>query len=229
MKNNEKLIARQLRKDGKSIKEICAAVGVSKTSISNWVRDIELTAEQKMILEERNPIKKFNGFPNYEKLSEIYRERRRQNQEIGRRKAQEGDINHAIGCMLYWGEGTKSKGSFDFTNSDLNMLRQFVLFVKKYWNVKNEDIALGLNCYLDHELSAEQIFNYWIENLDIKGCKINKAVIRDINMSSVTNGKKKSKLKYGVLKIRICNVEIQQQVLGAIQEYCHFSEPKWLY
>ena len=47
MKTEERFLARQLRKEeGLSIGKIASRLGVSKSSVSLWVRDIELTNEQ---------------------------------------------------------------------------------------------------------------------------------------------------------------------------------------
>jgi transposase len=47
MKKPEREIVRALRRDeGRSMREIAEMVGVSKSSVSLWVRDIDLTPEQ---------------------------------------------------------------------------------------------------------------------------------------------------------------------------------------
>jgi predicted transcriptional regulator len=56
MKTAERDMARRLRREeGRSIKEIAAVLRVSQSSVSLWVRDIELTVEQHDALLERNP------------------------------------------------------------------------------------------------------------------------------------------------------------------------------
>ena len=55
MKTRERELARQLRREkGASIKDIAHRVGVSKSSVSMWVRDIELTPKQQAALAARN-------------------------------------------------------------------------------------------------------------------------------------------------------------------------------
>jgi transposase len=47
MKTAERELARVLRREqGASIREIAKRIGVSTSSVSQWVRDIELTTEQ---------------------------------------------------------------------------------------------------------------------------------------------------------------------------------------
>lgn len=53
MKLKEKKLARILRKQGWSINEIYRKLGVGKSSVSLWVRDIELTFIQKQKLSKK--------------------------------------------------------------------------------------------------------------------------------------------------------------------------------
>src|SRR3989338_10682663 len=53
MKLLEKQKARELRKQGKSINEIVKEAGLSKASVSDWVRDINLTHEQRKRISEK--------------------------------------------------------------------------------------------------------------------------------------------------------------------------------
>jgi len=60
MKTKERKEARRIRaEEGAPLNEICKRLKVSKSSVSLWVRDIELTIEQKNKLLLNNPA--FNG------------------------------------------------------------------------------------------------------------------------------------------------------------------------
>ena len=57
MKTAERELAREFRRvEGASLKEIARKLNVARSSVSLWVRDIELTPEQHLALRERNPI-----------------------------------------------------------------------------------------------------------------------------------------------------------------------------
>src|SRR5574342_373640 len=115
MKKEAREQARELRRAGHSVKQICRMLGVAKSSVSVWVRDIELTDEQRLALERHYP-----GYPGQNAGSRAvaakYRQLRRQYQEEGRAKAREGDPLHLAGCMLYWGEGEKGRPSLALAN-----------------------------------------------------------------------------------------------------------------
>jgi hypothetical protein len=55
VKTRERELARKIRRDeGVPINEIARRVGVAKSSVSCWVRDIELTPAQREALLQRN-------------------------------------------------------------------------------------------------------------------------------------------------------------------------------
>jgi len=136
MKTTERNQAREFRKQGKSVREITAVIGVSKSSVSRWVRDIELTEEQLLNLERRGAIKRGRGQLNGAKLNRTRAlELRRTYQEDGKRDARNGSRLHLTGCMLYWAEGAKHRNSVKFGTSDLAMNRLFLRFLTECFNV----------------------------------------------------------------------------------------------
>jgi transcriptional regulator with XRE-family HTH domain len=100
----ERQEARKLRaEDGLSIKAIAAALSVSSSTASRWVRDIELTEAQLAVLRDANPIlnRQRSGTA---RSSANARARRSDAQRHGRELAGLGDPLHQAGCMLYWAE-----------------------------------------------------------------------------------------------------------------------------
>ena len=69
MKEIEKIKARELRGQGLSMNEIVRTLGVAKSSVSFWVRDIELTVAQKKELSEKGRTKE-----SVEKRTRIFAE-----------------------------------------------------------------------------------------------------------------------------------------------------------
>src|SRR5688572_30116451 len=120
-KNIEREKARKLRQEqGLSIIEIAEKIGVAKSSVSTWVRDIELSPEQEAYLNHSNT--RFRAYTAGARTNRLkFRALRQQYQEEGRIKAREGNLLHAQGCMLYWAEGTKAEQELRFANSDTDM------------------------------------------------------------------------------------------------------------
>jgi len=224
MKKEEREKARELRRTGHSVKEICRMLGVAKSSVSVWVRDIELTEEQRLALKKHYP-----GYPGQHAGSRAvaakYRELRRQYQEEGRAKAREGDPLHLAGCMLYWGEGEKGRPSLSLANSDPDMMLFYLRFLLNSLQVEKDKIILRIICYLGNGMTTEEIEDYWLQTLELPKNCLRKTIINVQPRSSQQKGRK---LKCGMCKITVYNVRFTQHVLGAIQEYTGIDKPEWL-
>jgi transcriptional regulator with XRE-family HTH domain len=140
VKTVERRQARLLRRrDGCSVKEIARLVGASPSTVSLWVRDIELTAEQHEALRQRNPVYnvQLNGWKaNIDKG----RARRLGYQQAGRRRVAHPSGLYVAGCMLYWAEGDKKRNSVRLSNADPELVRLFVEFLRECFGVLNDDI-----------------------------------------------------------------------------------------
>ncbi len=218
-KLKEKEICRNLRQQGYSLNYISKKVGVAKSSVSAWVRDIELTNEQIKKIEYQRQASTSN--------SETYRKRRREYQENGREKAValKSDPLYAFGCALYWGEGRKNRGSVRLTNSDPQMLSFFVKFLKKYFNVSNDCFTISIQYYLNNGLKLNDIEEYWCNILDL-----DKRALRGHTLKSKYYSNSKVKHPYGICSVGISSTEIAMNIYGSIKEYiCDNSEDKWIW
>ncbi|MEM9952568.1 MAG: hypothetical protein AAF846_13255 [Chloroflexota bacterium] len=223
-KPEKKRQARELRKQGKSIVWIAKEIGVSKSSVSVWTRDIELTEEQEQNLRfsnERREAQVKGARANVIK----HRQKREQYQQEGRQKAREGDLLHLAGCMLYWAEGSKSRNSVGLVNSDAEMLAYFLRFLRECIQVDENRIKFRVNAYLGNDLSKQEIVNYWKQKLNLKTLNLNKTSFNKQPSSSKQQGRK---LPYGVCEVNINDTRLSQHIYGAIQEYAGFDRPDWL-
>lgn len=219
--------ARRLRiEEGLSLREICQRLGISKSSASMWVRDLELTPEQMSVLEKRHS--GYQGQHNGSRANILkFREIRRQYQEEGRAKARHKNPLHVAGCMLYWGEGAKSQNRLSLANSDPDLLKFYVKFLRESLLVKDAQIDVRVYCYSGNGLPIEDIENYWLETLELPRSCLRKSVVNSQPRSSQQKGRK---LLYGV-----CNTDVKQStrllhhVYGAIQEYTGIDKPEWLF
>src|SRR6058998_884808 len=102
MKTRERERARSMRREqGRSIKEIAGLLGVSKSSVSLWVRDIELSDEQHAALQARNGLHERQRIARASMAANA-RARRAAAQEEGGRRARSLGRRYVGGCMLYW-------------------------------------------------------------------------------------------------------------------------------
>ncbi len=223
-KPEKKREARKYRKQGKSMKWIADKIGVARSSVSLWTRDIQLTVEQEEALNnsnERREAQKKGARANVIK----HRNLRRKYQEEGRIKARQGDALHLAGCMLYWAEGFKSRNELKFVNSDADMIVVFMRFLRESFLVSDEKIKIRIVAYLSNELSEEDIKSYWLSITNLECSQLNKCVFNNQPSSSQQRGRI---LRYGVCEILVYSTMYMQHIYGAIQEYMNFDKPEWL-
>jgi len=225
MKTEEHKEARRLRQAGLSIKEIEKQLGVARSSVSIWVRDIALSDSQKKCLEENANYtrgQRLGSETNRKKALEI----RRHYQELGREKAQENDFLHLAGCMLYWAEGAKSRTDLKFCNSDANMMVFFLKFLCESLQLPVERITIRIICYTDCKSLAD-IEAYWLKTLNLPKTCLRKSSVLKHPEDEVR--KRQGKLPYGVCHLQVLRgVEIVQHIYGAIQEYTKLNNPTWI-
>jgi transcriptional regulator with XRE-family HTH domain len=226
MKTRERALARKLRREeGASIKEIARRVGVSFSSVSLWVRDIDLTDRQEAVLRLHNRI--YEGQKRGRAIASANRRAERiAAQEEGRRVARRMDPLHVAGCMLYWAEGAKNRNQLRFSNSDPEMARFFVKFVRTYFGVAPHEIRLTCNLFADHVERQREIEDFWLTVLDLPATSLCKSTVNVYSRHS--QRKRLNMLPYGTCRVVVSRTRVTQHIFGAIQEYAGFRRDAWL-
>ncbi len=223
MKTDERQRARQLRALGWSVKEIERHLCVARSSVSRWVRDVELgpTAEARLASRvSRGPLVAAARKATAARIA------RAGQQEDGRRLARERDASYAAGCMLHWAEGDKCRNGVRMSNSDPELLAVFADFLRSHFDVRDTDISIYCNLFADHVERQNEIEKFWLDTLRLPQTSLRKSVIN--NYSKHSQKKRQNKLPYGTCKIVVNSTRIQQTILGSIQEYGGFERPEWL-
>jgi transcriptional regulator with XRE-family HTH domain len=224
MKTHAREQARALRRDeGLSVKAIAQSVGVSPSSVSRWVKDVQLSAEQQAILLARA----YNGAAKGSSInSALRREARLLAQEDGRALARQGEPLHVAGCMLYWAEGSKSRNQIQFTNSDPDMTRFFVTFLRTYFNLRDEDIRITCNLFADHVAKQREIEQFWLTTLALPSESLCKSVVNVY--SKYSKKKRTNRLPFGTCRVSVSRTRVVQSIFGSIQEYGGFQRDDWV-
>jgi transcriptional regulator with XRE-family HTH domain len=214
--------ARHLRQQGMSIRQIAETVGASRGSISLWVRDIRLTEDQEEKLRQNQ-----QRWAAQNTGAQVNRSRARTQrlkfQEVGRAAAREGSPLHLIGCMLYWAEGAKSRNEIYLVNSDVNMLRLFMRFLREELNVDDLLVTVHIHCHTDEVDEKQRIGAYWLSELNLPESCLRKIQTKEGSQT------RHNRLENGVCGIRVCRTELVHHIYGAIQEYGSFDNPDWLF
>ena len=120
--------ARQLRRTGLPLAEIAAHLGVAKSSVSLWVRDVEFSPLPR-------PPRGRRRDPNAlqrRKRAEIDRLVEEGRARIGRLSEREFLV---AGVALYAGEGSKRDGTVRFANSDPRMIVFFCAWLRRFFEI----------------------------------------------------------------------------------------------
>jgi transposase-like protein len=224
MKTEERQAARALRvEQGLSVKEIAQAVGVSPGTASRWVRDIELTDDQRRALSAHD---RGDRVVAGKRHSERARRRRATWQADGAQRARERRSIHLAGCMLFWAEGSRSRNSVYFTNSDPAMVRFFLDFLVAEIGVERDAVRIDVNLFADHLTEQAAIEQHWLETLDLPRACLRASTVNVFSRQSAR--KRLNRLPFGTCRLSVHSTRVVQHLYGAIQEYGGFIRPQWL-
>jgi len=223
MKTVERDEARRLRREqGASVKELAKLLGVSRSSISLWVRDIELTDAQRSALRRR-----MGGRIDGSRANAVSAlKRRREAQEAGRAATQRADLLHAAGCMLYWAEGSRNRNSIHFVNSDPAMILFFARFLRVCFEVSDEKIRVRCNLFAEGPAHQREVEQFWLELLGLPQTCLCRSAVNVY--SKYSKKKRRNKLPYGTCRLAVHDTQLVQHIYGAIQEYGGFDREEGL-
>jgi DNA-binding transcriptional regulator YdaS (Cro superfamily) len=223
MKTEERRLARELRAQGWSVKEIERHLGVSRSSVSLWVRDVALGPAERARLIARTTL---GPIVAAERKASRARIKRAEYQDEGRRLVQQRDASYAAGCMLYWAEGAKERNSAKIVNSDPELLRTFATFLRRHFGVADESMLIRCNLFADHLERQQEIEAFWLATLGLPPTSLRRSMVNVYSKYSLK--KRTGRLPYGTCELRVYSTRIVQTIYGSIQEYGGFERAAWL-
>jgi len=146
-------------------------------------------------------------------------------QEEGRGLARTGDRLFVAGCMLYWAEGAKHRNCLKFTNSDPEMVRFFVRFIRSF-DVEDDAFRLTCNLFADHVARQDEIEQFWLDVARLPRSCLCKSSVNVY--SKYSQKKRQNKLPFGTCRISMCRTWLVQTTYGGIQELGGFTRDAWL-
>ena len=150
-KLSERARARELRADAWTLADIAGELGVSKSSVSLWVRDVEFTPRPRRRARRRGP-----NVLQRRKAAEI---ERLHDEGILRLGVLSEQAFLAAGAALYAGEGTKDDKTVQFANSDPKMIAFFCAWLRHFFEI--DEARLRARVYLHEGLDLGRAEEYW--------------------------------------------------------------------
>jgi len=212
---HEKERAIELRKKGYSYNEILKEVKVAKSSLSLWLKDSPLTADEKISLKKR-------------KLGNITRGRiragatHRKNRLIRERgyydeakalfnKHGNKPLFH-IGITLYWAEGAKRNNQFLFINSDPEMILCMVEWLESFLGYSRMELRYRL--YIHKPYAHENLENFWMKLLQVTDEQFTKTIYKPTSLGIKKRPNYKGCLRIEVRKSRdlLCKMKFWQSM-----------------
>ncbi|NQV13083.1 MAG: hypothetical protein HQ530_02150 [Parcubacteria group bacterium] len=164
---NEYSEALRLRQKGFSLSEIQRKVGISKSTASLWLRDVELSSKAIKRLAERGNLGRVNSGKT--------RARRRQEFErmCGKKierlldRTQVNDDHLKMFCsLLYWCEGGKDiQEGLVFSNSDPALQKTYLYCLRASFPVKEEKFRVLLQLHEYHSIDRQ--IKFWSKVMKI--------------------------------------------------------------
>jgi hypothetical protein len=198
----QKELVQSLRRQGFSYREILSKIpfSLSRSTISSWCKDIELTSTQ------------------LDRLDRLYREGSYRGRLLGpkttqRRRAEEVEVIKAsaraqvsklqqnalwiAGLMLYWAEGDKAK-HVGFSNSDPRVIQIVMRWFRETCQVQESRFKAYLHLHSGQDEYAMKMF--WMNVTGLPLSQFGKSYIKPEG-----TGHRKKKLYHGTIKIQISN------------------------
>ncbi len=210
----------KLRKSGESYGQISASLGIPKSTLSVWLKDVKLSQiAQKKIRSRTNSTAISKLIERNKNQTAIASDR----QESIRTLAKIESANLLLdplflaGVSLYWAEGYKRGAlgskwkSIDFANSDPEMIKLMINFFTKFFEFKKTKIKVQIMLH-DPKNSIAAI-NFWQHLTGIP--KTNFFKVSTV-ISRASLQKRNKKLQYGTIHLRVNKVESFFRLIGWI-------------
>lgn len=213
--------ARALRSNGASYKKIRDELGVPLSTLNGWLRDIQLTNEQKKKLNEQwrqglvRARTKASETHRQNRLKRIQQIHQKVDYDYGRVSLKPHQEEIAL-AMLYLGEGSKTKRGLGLGNSDSKILRFYIGALKRLYGVNASTLRAELHLRADQD--EEAMKDFWARELSLMKHQF-RYVIKDPR----TIGKPTYEGYKGVCLLNGGGVEIQRRLMYLAEVLCSRS------
>ncbi|MDD4531104.1 MAG: helix-turn-helix domain containing protein [Candidatus Pacebacteria bacterium] len=205
--------ALELRKKGMSYSQIKNTLNLSKSTLSNWLRDYPLSKERIRELRDCN-----------EQRIERYRETMRRKKEArlsifyNEEKAKILPINkselYLAGLFLYWGEGSKNQNTKQLliSNTDPAVIKFFIYWLEKSFSVLRNKMCVQLHLYSDMDINRE--IDFWSKTLGIGKSQFIRPYIKESLSTRINH---KGAFGHGTCNLRAGSARDAERVLMGLK------------
>ena len=184
------------RQNGYSYNMIAERLGLAKSTLSDWLKEIPYTPNKKTRERIGAGRAKSAQTRHNQKIADIFTAKKLAKKEIG--KLTKRDL-WFLGIGLYWGEGAKSSNEgIKLMNSDPEIIKVTIKWFREICGLTNENFRLTVHTYPDNNIT--KTIDYWSKITGIPERQFGKTQIdKRANKLRI----KKGKLPYGTIELAI--------------------------
>lgn len=207
--NKIKLLAKQLRNQGKSYSELTKILKVPRSTLHQWLFDPKFS-------QFYSKEGKFIHLKNIQKLGanavKLGRETRlkqikdKVEEEILKYETENQYNLKIFLSLLYWAEGSKTRGQVVFTNTDPKMALLFITLLRKCFDIDEKKLRIRLHLHYYHDV--KKIKKYWSDLL-----KVNENQFNNIYLKARSKSKKFRKNFAGICFIKYYSEALREEIL----------------
>src|SRR3989344_2613182 len=171
----------KLRLQGYTFGQIKRELGVAKSTLSGWLRNLPLSEEQILLLSKNRLI---------------------------------------AGVFLYWGEGSKQRGTVAISNTDPRVIKFALHWLTKVLGVQKEKVYVRLHLYKDMDRNAEESF--WSDTLNIPKCQFKASYVKKTNREGITY----KSFGHGTCNLLCFSVDLSEKIAMSIKAISEFYGAK---
>ncbi len=153
----EKQTAIALREKGMSYSLISNQLCISKSTLSNWLKDLPYTPNEEVIDRIKHGQGTYGLRKRQIRLDEISELKAKGITEIG--EMSKRDL-WMIGLGLWIGEGSKTQEQIRLVNSDPKVISLFIKWLREIFELKDENITVAMHLYPDSD--ELESMKYWM-------------------------------------------------------------------
>ncbi len=214
--NKDRILAVQMRRQGKTYNEINRLLSIPKSTLSGWFEGLKIPPIIKRQLWSNNQKKWAESITNYNKKRalDIFNRnneiQQRISQEIGRLTRRELML---IGIALYWAEGDKkARWRCKFSNSAPEIIKIIMKFFRNICKVPENKFRAYVQIYPNIPEQKAKVF--WSK---ISGIPLGQFDKTQTSISKSSKFKRlPNTLPYGTFSVRISDVNLINRIKGWI-------------
>lgn len=204
----------KLRLQGYTYGQIKRSLGVSKSTLSNWLANLPLNEKQLASLAKNTELTIDVG---REKFIETAKNKRlkRLKEVLDNQKKEFLPLTDKelflAGVFLYWGEGEKRRGPISISNTDPKLVKFALYWMIHSLKIPKEKIRANLHLYRD--MSIVESIKFWSGILDIPKSQFRKPYIKKTTREGMTY----KSFGHGTCKLYAGSVSLSEKIAMTIK------------